>query len=91
MRRSITFANRERADLCLRFAAALGPFWDIAGPFEEGALRLKRAMALAPPEPTRLKGHACYWAALLAGWIEDYAAAVALADEGIANAEALSR
>jgi predicted ATPase/transcriptional regulator with XRE-family HTH domain len=79
----------ETADLCLRFAAAMGPFWDIAGPFEEGALRLQHAMALAPPEPARLKGKVCYWAALLAGWMRDHAA-VALADDGIANAEALT-
>ncbi len=80
----------ETADLCVRFAAALGPFWDIAGPFEEGALRLKRAMALAPPEPTWLKGHVCYWTALLAGWMRDFATAVALANDGIANAVALA-
>jgi predicted ATPase len=79
----------EHAELCLQIAAVLGPYWDIHGPFEEGWERMQRAIALSSPDPSLVKGHACYWGALLGGWRNDFSEAIAIAELGIVNAQAL--
>ncbi len=55
-----------RADLALRLAAALGPFWYARGRAREGGTWLQRALAAAPVIPDRVRADALFWAGVLA-------------------------
>lgn len=70
----------ETAEECLRFAAAMGPYWHTRGPFSEWQPRLGRAFDLASPEPTILKTHVLCWLTLIAGVSPDVSAALQTAD-----------
>ena len=75
------------AELALRFAAAMGPYWWLRGPFTEGSPRLLRAIALAPAEPSVVEMHARYWACFLLADALDLSTALDMAHAGRARAE----
>jgi predicted ATPase/DNA-binding CsgD family transcriptional regulator len=74
----------ETSEDCLRLAGACGMFWYIRGHMREGLMRTLRALAIAEPGPTAIKGRALNTAALLATRGADLSEAEALAREGAA-------
>ncbi len=77
----------ETAELGLQFAAAMGPYWDMEGPFAEGKQRLNRAIELAPPEPSVLKAHVLYWTSFLFDTAQDLEKGLLMAHACIAVAD----
>lgn len=77
----------ETAELALRFAAAMGPYWWSAGPYAEGRPRLLRAIALAPVEPSATELHARYWTCLLLADAMDLSTALEVALDGRTRAK----
>jgi predicted ATPase/Tfp pilus assembly protein PilF len=76
-------AERDRTQMGLRFAAALGPFWEGKGYWSEGRERLARALSQAGTEPTTARADALYQAGELAVWQADYATARSLFTESL--------
>jgi tetratricopeptide (TPR) repeat protein len=76
----------ETAELALRFAAAMGPYWWYMGPFAEGRPRLLRAIALAAAEPTVTEVHARWWTCFLLADAMDLSTALEIAHAGRARA-----
>ncbi len=71
----------ETVEQSLRFAAALGPYWQIRGPSSEAAPRIQRVLALSPPEPTTLWMQVLYWASCVLGISHDYQGALQAAHQ----------
>ncbi len=85
------FLKRDNADLALRMAAALWPFWDARGYWTEGRAQLRRVLLetrVAGPEPSRAK--VLYGAGVLADAQGDYVSARAAFEEQLSVQRALA-
>jgi non-specific serine/threonine protein kinase len=69
------------SDQSLRFAAALGAYWDYRGPFAEAQPRLHSALAISSSEPSILKLDALCWTSFVFGHSRDYQGALAIAKQ----------
>jgi non-specific serine/threonine protein kinase len=79
----------ETGGLCLKFAAAIGSFWFDQQRIHVGWPRMRRAIEIAPREPTPEKSRVLYWASGLAKDARDFAQAAAWGRECLAVARAL--
>jgi predicted ATPase len=73
----------DRADLGLRLATALAPFWEAQGFYEEGSRRLERFLAERPEATHELRARALHRAGSLAFMQAEYGRAAALLTESI--------
>jgi predicted ATPase/DNA-binding CsgD family transcriptional regulator len=80
---------QEMSEACLRLAVACAPYWGLREHRWEGRARLDRALALAGPEPTVLRGRALHFACAAALVTRDLEAAASLAHEGLAVANSV--
>jgi predicted ATPase len=82
-----TLCTPETADQGLRFAAALGGYWQINGPYSEAKPRLSRALALSSTEPSVPRMHTLHWMSWVLGISHDIQGTMLAADECLAIAE----
>ena len=81
--------SREQEAHLLRLAVALGHFWFLVSDFHEGLGWLERVLerpqkiATPPPSQPTLRGHALFWAGLLALYQLDAERATAYLDESL--------
>lgn len=75
-----------QTESALRVAGALSLFWRVRGHFSEGRRWLSRALAAGEGAPIGVRAKALWGAGLLAAMLGEFAAAVALAKQGLALA-----
>jgi predicted ATPase/transcriptional regulator with XRE-family HTH domain len=70
----------QTAEESMRFAAALGPYWDYRGLHHEALPRIDRALAIALPDPGTVKMRVLLWKSIMLTPRGEYQAARATAE-----------